>query len=113
MVEFFLELLKQFINNNQLQLVKRVKNTEFLTKVGWTEEDVHNFLLNELTKDDFIYDSVEKDFNFPEGTVYIFKKQICVEDEVYQIYIKIKYVEKEDYMVLLSFHESEEGEGNV
>ncbi|MGB4374133.1 MAG: hypothetical protein WBI86_01260 [Defluviitoga tunisiensis] len=56
---------------------------------------------------------VEKDSNFPEGTVYIFKKQLCVEDEVYQIYIKIKYVEKKDYMVLLSFHESEEGEGNV
>jgi len=37
---------------------------------------------------------VEKDSNFPEGTVYIFKKQLCVEDEVYQIYIKIKYVEK-------------------
>lgn len=103
----FLELLKKSIKAGRIAFVGRKKNLQFLAKVGWTVEDVYNFLYENIKETDFVGKSIDKDDTFPEGYMYIFKKKIFENKELFEVYIKIKYSNPNDYLIIISFHETE------
>ena len=105
MVELFIKEFKEAVKAQNVYFVgNRQKNREFLTKLGWTAEDVINFLFSELSPSHYISGpEEERDPKFEKGIVYKFMLRI----ESYDVYVKIKKLETRFFFLVLSFHESE------
>lgn len=104
MVEVFIREFKQAVVKGKWQFVRRRKNIEFLTEIGWTETIAVEYLAEKLLPKHYVKGPEdERDPKFEPGLVYIFKMAI----ENHEVYIKIKKVSMEEYFVIISFHEDE------
>lgn len=101
---FLMQFRKAVLNHKVILIGGRKKNKEFITKLGWTIEDVLNFLFSELEPSHYLSGPNEEiDPNFCEGIIFKFKIQI----ETFDVYVKIKKPVENDYFVVISFHEGE------
>ena len=105
MIELFIKEFKRAVLNQNIYFIGgRQKNKDFLSKLGWTAEDVINFLFSELSPSHYIEGpEEERDPAFGRGIVYKFMMKI----EGYDVYVKIKKQEENFFFLILSFHESE------
>ncbi|MEN6515719.1 MAG: hypothetical protein ABFC87_04835 [Fervidobacterium sp.] len=108
-VILFIEEFKKACKERRYYITQREKNMNFLEKIGWTVDNMLDFLEKNLShKYYYRGPEAEKDPKFVQGTVFAFNIPIHdykLEELPPKIYVKIKKVEEEDYFVILSFHE--------
>ncbi len=101
----FLEKMKLLISQGNYSFVKRDKNIQFLAENGWTIVDIKSFLL-QLTIKDF-YEGPVSDLDYSLGEIWIFKSRF--EGQLLYIKLKLKRKENGEIILILSFHENENG----
>lgn len=97
-----LTLLKSTDENN-IQIVQRLKNLDFIEKYQFTEAFLKK-QIKSLNQNDY-YDGPLPDLNHNrQHPVWIFKKYV---QSIY-CYIKIKVINHGRFVIVISFHENEE-----
>ncbi|WP_126992241.1 hypothetical protein [Thermosipho globiformans] len=101
-VQLFIEVFKDLCKKGCVTFAPRQKNKEFLAKIGWTVEDVLEYLYEKLSHE-YLHSGPEeeKDQNYESGIIYIFLMPI----ENFSVYVKIKKFEGIDNAIVISFHE--------
>ena len=108
MKKLILLKIKECLEIGNFHFVRRDKNTSFIQNLGWTYEEVIEYIYNNLYEEDLVeWDQNEINTNFVDGSIYIFIKNDSIENINYSIYIKIKFISDDNYIVILSFHERE------
>jgi hypothetical protein len=104
-VELFLIEFRKAIRLQKATVIGgRKKNRDLASKLGWTYEDILNFLFEELEPAHCISGPEgERDPQFDPGIIFKFKVKI----ENIDVYVKIKKILEEDFFVVISFHEAE------
>ncbi|MBT1247336.1 MULTISPECIES: hypothetical protein [unclassified Thermosipho (in: thermotogales)] len=105
-LELFIKEFKKACVSGNYYFVNRKKNLDFIMQIGWTVEDVVNYLYENLSPL-HLFKGPEPDNNpnYDSGIVYIFKMPF----EHLLVYVKIKKKTEANYFIILSFHE-ERGE---
>jgi len=102
-VALFIKLFRKACETGDYYFVGvRRKNLEFLKKIGWTVEDVINYLYNNLSPEHY-YKGPESDDNpiYEPGVIFAF----IIPIENFSVYVKLKKQEGGNYFIILSFHE--------
>jgi len=104
LVLLFLTEFKRCYEKGCVLFGNREKNRKFLQKLGWKPSHALEFLYENLWIQHY-YDGPldEIDPKFSPGIIYVFKINI----EEFEVYVKIKKLEDEGFMIVLSFHEAE------
>ena len=104
---FIADFKKACLNNNYYFARERNKNINFLLKLGWTVEDMINFLYNNLSVEHYYKGpELENNPNYNSGIIFVFI--ITIEEFSFSAYLKIKKV---DIITnLLLFLSAEEGD---
>lgn len=92
--------LKNVVRSGKYDMVPTDKNRKSRRKYGLSIFEIEDFL-SSIEKEDLVKGPV-KDYDFPNESVYIFKKEIIKNVE---FYVKIK--EKNNTIKILSCHEDE------
>lgn len=92
--------LKNAVRNGKYDMVPTDKNRKSRRKYGLSIFEIEDFL-SSIEKEDLVKGPV-KDYDFPNESVYIFKKEIIKNVE---FYVKIK--EKNNTIKILSCYEDE------
>jgi hypothetical protein len=102
-VRVFIAFVKRALSEKRYRFTNRRKTLDCLTELGWTISDAVD-LIFDLTPDDYHEGPLdERDPNFSSGVIYVFKRKV---DDI-TMYIKLKMVDGEPPLVILSFHEDE------
>jgi len=101
-VKLFITMFKKACESGNYFFANREKNLEFLEQLGWTVEDVINYLYDNLSPEHF-YEGPEADDNPNYDPGIIFKFIMPIEN--FSVYIKLKKKDGIDYFIILSFHE--------
>ena len=103
-VLLFLIEFKKCYEKGRVIFGSREKNKKFLEKLGWKPSHALEFLYENLWIQHYYEGPLDEiDPKFPSGIIYVFKINI----EEFEVYVKIKKLEGEDFMIVLSFHEAE------
>ena len=102
-VEAYVRQLKQKIQEGNISITSRKKNTDFLRRLGWNYKALINFLYEHLCTEDYI-SGPEDDYDMSEGSVWKFGKTIFEDNQYFEVYIKIK--DEKISIKCLSFHEA-------
>lgn len=101
---FIADFKKACLNNNYYFARERNKNINFLLKLGWTVEDMINFLYNNLSVEHYYKGpELENNPNYNSGIIFVFI--ITIEEFSLSAYLKIKKVDDSNKFVIISFHE--------
>ena len=95
-----LNLVRKSIKTHKYDMVPTTKNRESKRKYGLTQLDIEYFILS--LKADNLYKGPEVDRDYPNETLYVFKKEI-IKNVVF--YVKLKF--KDGVIKILSCHEDE------
>ncbi len=102
-LKVFIGFAKRVLSEKRYRFANRRKTLDCLAALGWTISDAVDLIFN-LTPDDYHEGPLdERDPNFSSGLIYVFKRKV---DDM-TIYIKLKMIEDEPPLVILSFHEDE------
>ncbi len=102
-IKVFIAFAKRALSEKRYRFINRRKTLDCLADLGWTIGDAID-LLFELTPEDYCEGpEKERDPNFVSGTIYVFKRRA---NDI-SIYIKLKKIEDELMLVILSFHKDE------
>lgn len=101
----FIEDFKEACSQNNYYFAQnRNKNNNFLLKLGWTVEDMINFLYNNLSVEHY-YKGPELENNPNHNSGIIFAFIITIEEFSLSVYLKIKKEDDSNKFVIISFHE--------
>jgi len=98
-VDYFLDKLKQAVNEGRCSFVHRKKNLDDLSRLGISVKSA-KAELTELTSTDYI-SGPEPDRNGSKGEIWIFGK----DHDCGELYIKLKL--KDNRLKVISFHRAE------
>lgn len=99
-VEDILTKLKYDLINKSYDYIPTEKNRNSRRKFGLTMIDIEDFLLS--LKRENLFKGPIQDYDYPDESVFIFKKEII---KGINFYVKIK--EKDNQIKILSCHEDE------
>lgn len=88
----------------------RSKNKQFMEKYGLTRKDCVRIVLRLHTSNGIAGPEEEERANHPLGTIFKFIKREQIDDQMVEIYIKIKIPDGEEMLEIISCHESSKGE---
>lgn len=84
----------------------RSKNKQFMEKYGLTRKDCARIVQSIHTSDRIAGPEEEERPDHPLGTIFKFIKRVPIDDQVVEIYIKLKIPEGEEWLEIISCHES-------
>ena len=84
----------------------RSKNKLFMEKYGLTKKDCAQIVLSLHTSNGIAGPEEEERANHPLGTIFKFIKRDQIDDQVVEIYIKLKIPDGEEMLEIISCHES-------
>ena len=84
----------------------RSKNKPFMEKYGLTRKNCVRIVQSIYTSDRIAGPEEEERPDHPLGTIFKFIKRVPIDDQVVEIYIKLKIPEGEEWLEIISCHES-------
>ena len=84
----------------------RSRNKPFMEKYGLTTKDCARIVQNLHTSNRLAGPEEEERPNHPLGTIFKFIRREPIDDQVVEIYIKLKIPEGEEMLEIISCHES-------
>lgn len=88
----------------------RSKNKPFMEKYGLTKNDCAKIVQGLHTRNGIAGPEEEERANHPLGTIFKFIKRDQIDDQLVEIYIKLKIPDGEEMLEIISCHESSKGE---
>lgn len=106
-VKSFLIKVKQLIlQGGYILRGGRSKNKPFMEKYGLTRKDCVRIVQSFHTSNGIAGPEEEERANHPLGTIFKFIKRDHIDDQLVEIYIKLKIPDGEEMLEIISCHES-------